>query len=96
MCKERDYTQENKQAELGNLYWFGLALRDNDMDLLKSKACLINRYPLMDVSLYTNYLNRHTFLALCEEEHLLCNNISVTAFLPARIQLYAPLVPPPR
>ena len=34
----------------GNLMWYGMALRDNDIDYLKNKLCMINRYPLMDVS----------------------------------------------
>jgi len=28
-----------------------MALRDNDIDYLKNKQCMLNRYPLMDVSL---------------------------------------------
>ena len=50
VCKDKEYIAETKIADNGNLYWYGLALRDNDMDLLKNKQCLINRYPLMDVS----------------------------------------------
>jgi hypothetical protein len=50
VCKKSEFKVENKDPEQGNLYWYGLALRDNDMDLLKNKACMINRYPLMDVS----------------------------------------------
>ena len=32
------------------MFWYGLALRDNDIDFLKNKICMVNRYPLMDVS----------------------------------------------
>jgi len=48
VCKKSEFKVECKDSEQGNLYWYGLALRDNDMDLLKNKACMINRYPLMD------------------------------------------------
>jgi len=34
----------------GNLIWYGIALRDGDIDWLKTRVCMINRYPLMDVS----------------------------------------------
>jgi len=30
------------------MYWYGVALRDNDIEHLKSRVCTINRYPLMD------------------------------------------------
>jgi len=35
----------------GNLIWYGLALRDHDIDILKQRQCMLNRYPLMDVSI---------------------------------------------
>ena len=40
------------------MIWYGIALRDNDIDFLKNKVCMINRYPLMDVSppLYLTFL----------------------------------------
>ena len=34
----------------GNLLWYGLALRDHDIDIIKTRQAMINRYPLMDVS----------------------------------------------
>jgi hypothetical protein len=43
------YREASDQQE-GNLIWFGIALRDGDIDQLKSRICMINRYPLMDVS----------------------------------------------
>lgn len=42
--------RESNDAHEGTLYWYGRALRDHDIDVLKSRTCLINRYPLMDVS----------------------------------------------
>jgi len=42
--------KEATEAHEGNLMWYGMALRDNDIDYLKNKQCIINRYPLMDVS----------------------------------------------
>ena len=33
----------------GSIYWYGLALRDLDLDKIKQREiCLFNRYPLMD------------------------------------------------
>jgi len=34
----------------GSILWYGLALRDYDLDIIKMRNCLVNRYPLMDVS----------------------------------------------
>lgn len=51
VCRKYDY-REAKEPDSGNLFWYGLALRDSDMEMLKAKKCMINRYPLMDVSLY--------------------------------------------
>lgn len=45
VIKDEDY-RESKDD--GNLYWFGLALRDQDCEMLKTKQCLVNRYPQMD------------------------------------------------
>ena len=42
--------KEAADAHEGNLMWYGMALRDNDIDYLKNKQCMVNRYPLMDVS----------------------------------------------
>lgn len=49
VVKKYGYKESRDQGE-GNLFWYGLALRDNDIDFIKSKVCIINRYPLMDVS----------------------------------------------
>lgn len=35
----------------GNVYWYGLALKDRDVDMIRLKKSYYNRYPLMDVSL---------------------------------------------
>ena len=36
---------------------YGLALRDHDIDVIRARnSALVNRYTLMDVSLYTNSL----------------------------------------
>jgi len=37
----------------GNLIWYGIALRDGDIDWIKTRLCMINRYPLMDVSTHS-------------------------------------------
>ena len=50
VAKSKEY-KEAKEPTEGNLFWFGLALRDSDIELLKAKPCVINRYPLMDVSI---------------------------------------------
>lgn len=50
VIKKYGYRESNDPGE-GNLYWYGRALRDHDIDVLKGRTCLINRYPLMDVSL---------------------------------------------
>lgn len=42
--------KEVTTASEGHLFWYGLALRDHDIDLIKQKKYFINRYPLMDVS----------------------------------------------
>ena len=42
--------REAVDRDEGNLIWYGIALRDGDIDWLKTKICMINRYPLMDVS----------------------------------------------
>jgi len=42
--------RETTQSADGNVFWYGLALRDHDIDLIKMRKALINRYPLMDVS----------------------------------------------
>lgn len=89
-CRVKEYITENKAAENGNIYWYGLALRDNDMDLLKSKQCLINRYPLMDVSRQSFLI--FLFVAFCQKEHLLRDYFAPSTLLPQGIQLYAPLV----
>lgn len=44
--------RESKESSDGNLIWYGLALRDNDIDFLRTRVCMINRYPLMDVSCF--------------------------------------------
>ena len=62
----------------GNLMWYGMALRDNDIDYLKNKLCMVNRYPLMDVS----SLRIIYIAAFCQEKHLLCNNFQVAKVLP--------------
>lgn len=40
--------RETKDPLDSNMYWYGLALRDQDIEQLKQKKCMINRYPLMD------------------------------------------------
>lgn len=42
--------REATERDEGNLIWYGVALRDADIDWLKTRVCMINRYPLMDVS----------------------------------------------
>ena len=78
--KSKEY-KEAKEPTEGNLFWFGLALRDSDIELLKAKPCVINRYPLMDVSIIEILLAPFSYLALCEEEYLLRYYISFATFL---------------
>ena len=40
--------KETRDINQANVSWYGLALRDHDIDVLKQKACFFNRYPLMD------------------------------------------------
>lgn len=42
--------RESQVATEGHVFWYGVALRDNDIDLIKQRKFIINRYPLMDVS----------------------------------------------
>ena len=72
------------------MYWYGMALRDNDIEHLKNRVCLINRYPLMDVSL--TCINTGT--ALCKEEHFLRDYLPPAAFLPEGLQVHARLLSP--
>lgn len=47
---ERNGYKESNNTGEGNILWYGLALRDHDIDLIKMRNALVNRYPLMDVS----------------------------------------------
>lgn len=40
--------RETRVSSEGSILWYGLALRDNDVEMIKMKKALINRYPLMD------------------------------------------------
>lgn len=51
-CVKKYGYRETRDQHEGNLIWYGIALRDNDIDYLKNKVCMINRYPLMDVSYF--------------------------------------------
>lgn len=70
----------------GNLIWYGLALRDGDIDWLKNRMCMINRYPLMDVS---NITISTLIVALCQEEHILCDRVKTLTIFPLRIFIHA-------
>ena len=75
--------RETRQTTDGNILYYGLALRDNDVELIKMKKALINRYPLMDVSncpMLT--LNGHFLIAFREEKHFLRHHQSSAAVLP--------------
>lgn len=41
------YRETRNQTD-GNILYYGIALRDSDVELIKMKRALINRYPLMD------------------------------------------------
>ncbi len=60
-------------------------MRDHDIEVLKNKNCMMNRYPLMDVS---NHL-KLTILAFCKEEYFLCNYIAIAKVLSEGLQIYA-------
>lgn len=47
MVNKYGYREANNSSE-GNLIWYGLALRDHDIDIIKVRQAMINRYPLMD------------------------------------------------
>ena len=41
--------RESNQLGEGNIIWYGLALRDQDLDIIKVNSnCIFNRFPLMD------------------------------------------------
>jgi len=40
--------RESTVSGEGNIYWYGVALRDHDIDLIRMRKAIINRYPLMD------------------------------------------------
>jgi len=83
--------RETTQSSDGNVFWYGLALRDHDIDLIKMRKALINRYPLMDVSAsQLTYLLLST--ALCQEKHLLRHYQSLAKVFPKRLSLYARLL----
>lgn len=67
VVKKFGYRESREQGD-GNLFWYGIALRDNDIEFLKNKVCMINRYPLMDVSILFNNicstLLKRTFFVL--------------------------------
>ena len=42
------FKETNNPGE-GNILWYGLALRDHDIEVIKTRNTLVNRYPLMDV-----------------------------------------------
>jgi hypothetical protein len=50
VCKKHEY-KETKEPNRGNIQWFGMGIKDSDVELYQQKPCFINRYPLMDVSL---------------------------------------------
>lgn len=68
------------------MYWYGIALRDNDIDHLKNRVCMLNRYPLMDVSFFSNNS------AFCKEKHFLCDYFTTTTILSERLPIYARLI----
>jgi hypothetical protein len=80
--------REAADRDEGNLIWYGIALRDGDIDWLKTRVCMLNRYPLMDVSSY----NYNTILAFCKKEHLLRHRVTTLTLLPARVQIHARLI----
>lgn len=42
--------KESVQAGEGDILWYGLALRDHDIDVIRARNTVkVNRYPLMDV-----------------------------------------------
>ena len=42
------YRESTRNGE-GSVLWYGLALRDHDLDVIKNNdVCIFNRYPLMD------------------------------------------------
>ena len=77
--------REASEPHEGNLMWYGMALRDNDIDYLKNKNCIVNRYPLMDVSKISITVRA----ALCKEKHLLRDYIATTTLFPVRLPLHA-------
>jgi hypothetical protein len=62
----------------GDILWYGLALRDHDIDVIRARSqVLVNRYPLMDVS----FLSSHS-LALRQEKCPMRNFKSALAIFP--------------
>ena len=78
------YREANSNQD-GNLLWYGLALRDHDIDIIKGRTAMINRYPLMDVSTSLAL----TLTALRQEEHFLRDHQQTAALLPGRLPLHA-------
>ena len=83
--------RETRQTTDGNILWYGLALRDNDVELIKMKKALINRYPLMDVSNQNSILLTHLFfnVAFRKEKYFLRHYQSFAAIFPDRLSLHA-------
>lgn len=69
----------------GNLFWYGLALRDHHIEAIKQRQAMINRYPLMDVSFIYLTLS----LAFCKKEHFLRHYQQTITVLPKRLSFHA-------
>jgi hypothetical protein len=81
--------REAVDRDEGNLIWYGIALRDGDIDWLKTRICMINRYPLMDVS-----HSIFNFSALRKKEHLLCYCVPPSTLFSSGVQIHARLFSP--
>ena len=88
-CRKYGY-KETRSAGEGNLIWYGVALRDSDLEQLKHRFCMVNRYPLMDVSVVTARVNKKIWtVALCEKEHFLRDYVPVAEVFPEGLPIYA-------
>lgn len=66
--------RESNQAGEGHILWYGLALREHDLEMIKTRKSLVNRYPLMDVSSNDHSILILSCLALCKKERPLCDH----------------------
>ena len=72
----------------GDILWYGLALRDHDIDVIRARnQVYVNRYPLMDVSRFSV-----RGIAFCKKECTMCNIKQTLKILSRGLCIYPGIV----